>query len=104
MTTDPKGVLFMSPNLVIDLSTPAAPEAWKHGDVGDAEGLQKRDVWRKRKVMKDILEHRMLEFSHEQQDQWRALNEFHNHYKCSDEVPDLPLTLRAGACAAPHHT
>lgn len=107
--TDPKGLLFMVPHLQIDLSQPAPIEEWKHGDTADAEGLTKKDVWKKKKVMSDILNHRMLSFTDDQQDQWRALNEFHNRFKCSDEVPVLPLTLRAGTtherkcfCLLPH--
>lgn len=96
--TDPKGLLYMANDLVIDVSKVEAPiEVWKHGDLADAEGLTKKDVWKKKRVMTDILEHRMTSFSHEQQDQWRALNEFHNSFQCSDDVPPLPLTLRAGA-------
>lgn len=98
LITDPKGVLFMAPNLVVDVSQPASPEPWKHGDIGDAEGLEKKNVWRKKKVMSDILEHRMLSFTHEQQDQWRTLNEFHERFQCSDQVPNLPFSLHAGGC------
>lgn len=94
--TDPNGVFFMSHGLVIDLSKPPPIETWKHGDFSDAEGLQKKDVWKKGRVMNDILQHRMLAFPPEQQDQWRAINEFHTRYVRSDEVPNLPLTLRAG--------
>lgn len=96
LMTDPKGVIFMEPGVVMDLSVPAKVETWKHGDIGDAEGLQKKDVWRKRRVMRDILDHRMVSFTKEQKDQWRALNEFHERYTCSDQVPNSPLTLRAG--------
>lgn len=94
--TDPKGIMFMTKDLKVDLSLAAQPEHWLHGDLRDAEGLSKKDVWRKSKVMSDILIHRMSAFTPEQQDQWRALNKFHELYKVSDEVPDLPLTLRAG--------
>lgn len=94
--TDPKGLIFMAPNLEIDLSEPAPIEKWQHGDIGDAEGLAKNQVWKKRRVMKDILEHRMQPFTKEQKDQWRALKEFHDTFTCSDGVPSLPLTLRAG--------
>lgn len=100
--SDPKGVLFMQRGIEVDLSQPPEAEVWKHGDVCDAEGLQKRDVWKKSRVMKDILRHRMLSFTEEQQDQWRALNEFHERFKCSDEVPNLPIQLRAGACVPIH--
>lgn len=94
--TDPKGLLFMAEDLVVDLEEAAPIEHWKHGDVGAAEGLTKRDVWKERKVMSDILDHTMLSFSQDVQDQWRALSSFHKRFRCSDEVPNLPLTLRAG--------
>lgn len=94
--TDPKGLLFMCKGFAPDLSQPALPERWKHGDVGDAEGLLKKDVWQKRKVMLDILKHRMTKFTPEQKDQWRALNDFHEQYHVSDQVPNLPISLRAG--------
>lgn len=94
--TDPKGLLFMSEGFVADLSKPAASESWHYADIGDAEGLSKAHVWKKKKVMSDILHHRMCEFSEEQQDQWRAMNEFHERFDVSDKVPALPLTLRAG--------
>lgn len=94
--TDPKGLLFMSKGLVVDLSQPANSEPWRHGNVSDAEGLQKKDVWKKDKVLNDILRHRMVSFSTEERDQWRAINEFHHRFLRSDEVPNLPLTLRAG--------
>lgn len=86
----------MCPNISIDLSKSAPPEPWLYGNIGDAEGLQKKQVWSKSRVMSDILNHRMLSFSDDQQDQWRAVNEFHERFKCSDEVHNLPLTLRAG--------
>ena len=69
--------------------------AW---DLGDAEGLKKKDVWFKRKVMSDILDHRMAAFTANQQDQWRALKAFHDQYETSDAVPSMPITLRAGVC------
>lgn len=50
-------------------------------------------------VMSDILNHRMVDFSAVQQDQWRALNEFHEFYRTSDAVPDLPIHIRAGELA-----
>lgn len=94
--TDPKGIMFMSKDVKIDLSKAAEPERWLYGDLRDAEGLSKKDVWRKSKVMSDILMHRMGAFTPEQQDQWRAINKFHELYRVSDEVPQLPLKLRAG--------
>lgn len=94
--TDPKGIFFMASNLVIDISKPPRPEAWKHGDYSDAEGLQRKDVWKKKRVMSDILDFRITNLPAEKQDQWRALNEFHNRYRRSDEVPTLPLTIRSG--------
>lgn len=97
--TDPKGLLFMAENFVADLSMPAPPETWKHGDFSDAEGLKKKDIWKKKKVLSDILLHRMIPFTEEQKDQWRAMNEFHTKYQLSDEVPCLPLALRAGKAA-----
>lgn len=103
MVTDEKGLFFMAAELQVNISEPAHAETWKHGDLGDAEGLVKRDVWKKKKVMEDILKHRMKDFTPEQKDQWRALGEFHDGYQCSDDVPTLPLTLRAGACSGPKH-
>lgn len=100
LESDPKGLLFMSQDFVADLSKPAKIETWKHGDTTDAEGLTKKDVWRKSKVLTDILQHRMTDFSPTQKDQWRALNHFHERFKLSDEVPHLPLHLRAGKCVA----
>lgn len=95
---DPNGLLFMSEDVVVDLKNPASPEPWKRGDVGEAEGLKKKDVWKKRKVLSDIIEHRMLCFSPEEQDQWRCIKQFHQRYQISDEVPNLPLSLKAGVC------
>lgn len=99
MITKPQGLLFMSPGINIDVSMPAMAESWKHGDLDDAEGLSKKDVWQKKRVMSDILNHLMATFTQEQQDQWRALNEFHERFKHSDEVQELPLVLRAGVCS-----
>lgn len=47
-------------------------------------------------VLKDILEYRMLNFTPEQQDQWRAMKEFHDKFTTSDSVPNLPISIRAG--------
>lgn len=103
--TDPKGLMFMSEGVKIDLTVPPAPEKWLHGDLKDAEGLQKKDVWRKSKVMSDIVNHTMLSFSKEKQDQWRALNEFHLRYKHSDEVPNLsPFSIKAGVIDTTHNS
>lgn len=93
---DPKGFLFIRENVQIDLQQPAPKEKWRLGDAHDAEGLQRRDYWHKSKVMSDILNHRMQDFTAEQKDQWRALNWFHNTYQTSDALPDMPLSLRAG--------
>lgn len=96
--TDPKGLFFINKDVVIDVShQQASVEVWKHGDIGDAEGLQKKETWSKKRVMHDILTHRMPSFTQEQQDQWRALSDFHESFRCSDMVPQLPLNLRAGA-------
>lgn len=94
--TDPKGLLFMSEGLEIDLSRAATPEKWKHGDLSEAEGLNKHDVWKKSRVLGDIINHTMLPFPPEQQDQWRAMHQFHQLYNVSDKVPDLPISIRAG--------
>lgn len=96
LVTDPKGLMFMSEGIKVDLSKPVQPEKWKHGDIRDAEGLTRKDVWKKTKVMSDIIDHLMLPFSPEQQDQWRAIKYFHERYTRSNEVPNLPLVLRPG--------
>lgn len=49
-STDPKGLLMMKEDAVIDLNTPADVELWRHGDVHEAEGLDHKDVWKKDKV------------------------------------------------------
>lgn len=48
--TDPQGVLMMKANTVIDLNNPPEVEVWRHGDIGEAEGLLENDVWKKDKV------------------------------------------------------
>eukprot|EP00965_Chrysotila_dentata_P111378 3682098-Pleurochrysis_carterae.AAC.1 len=37
----------------------------------------------------------MLNFTPAQRDQWRAIAAFHEEFSCSDQVPHLPLTIRA---------
>lgn len=46
-------------------------------------------------VLRDILEYRMKDFTPAQKDQWRAMKTFHDMYKTSDSVPNLPISLRA---------
>lgn len=53
-TTDEKGALIMREGAKVDLSTPAKIEVWRHGDIGDAEGLSKKDVWKKKKVFAHV--------------------------------------------------
>lgn len=96
MVTAAQGFRFMVPYPQVDMSTPAEMQSWKHGDVGDAEGLGKKEVWQKTKVLTDIVEHRMADAPEAQRDQWKAIAHFHNSYKTSGEVLPLPLALRAG--------
>lgn len=48
--TAPKGLLYMKEGAAVDLTIPASIEPWKHADVSDAEGLDKKDVWQKKKA------------------------------------------------------
>eukprot|EP00965_Chrysotila_dentata_P091625 3025459-Pleurochrysis_carterae.AAC.1 len=47
------------------------------------------------KAFNDITNHTALEFPTAQQDQWKALKNFHDRYETSDSVPNLPITLSA---------
>eukprot|EP00965_Chrysotila_dentata_P203929 6182032-Pleurochrysis_carterae.AAC.4 len=107
----PEGLLFMLNGRFPDVSVPADVETWKPAKTTSAEGLgvddraaasaqlhdQKRNKpWKRTKVFSDIMNYSMLSFSADQQDQWRALNRFHDLYATCDTVPSLPIS-----CAAP---
>lgn len=52
LISDPDGALIMRANAKVDLSKPAEIELWRHGDVGEGEGLNATDVWKKNKVLR----------------------------------------------------
>ena len=68
-------------------------EPWLFAEKTDAEGLEKRQYWQKQKVMNDIRQHTALAFSPAQQDQWAALENFHDWYPTSNQVPTLPFSV-----------
>ena len=74
------------------LSSNPGVSAWKHG--APTEGIPEKKTWQKERVFRDILEHRMLPFSADQQQQWHALHQFHNLYPTADSVPALPIHLQ----------
>lgn len=75
------------------LATDPGVDAWKHGQ--PVEGMPEKKTWQQTKVFGDILNHRMLDQTPEQQAQWRALHQFHLNYPTADSVPPLPQTLTA---------
>ena len=70
-------------------------DAWKLGK--PTEGVPEKSTWQQERVFRDILEHRMLNFSADQQQQWHALHRFHQLYETADSVPSLPITLQSPA-------
>ena len=82
------------------LSEPFLLEPWRFAETSDAEGLSKAlkkgDIWHRKKVMRDIRQHTATEFPPEQQDQWAALDAFHDSYPTSDSVPLVPFSTSGG--------
>lgn len=74
--------------------TELSTEPWMFAEQTDAEGLSKRDAWHRKKVMNDIRKFTARSFPCEQQDQWAALDGFHDAYTTSDSVPALPFSVR----------
>ena len=66
-------------------------DSWKLGR--PTEGVPTKSTWQQDKVLRDVLEHRMLNFSSNQKQQWHAMHEFHSLYETADSVPALPLSL-----------
>ena len=75
------------------LSANPGVDAWKLGKA--VEGVPEKATWQQERVFRDILEHRMLSFSADLQEQWRTLKSFHDVYATADSVPSLPLRLQS---------
>eukprot|EP00965_Chrysotila_dentata_P078201 2578222-Pleurochrysis_carterae.AAC.1 len=122
-----EGLLFMLPDKFPQVAVKPLVETWKPAESNSAEGpdlvgqdhlaagdsteqrtisaaaaTKKSDkAWKQQKVFHDITSAKsMCAFSSNQRDQWRALAAFHADTTCSDQVPDLPMTLRAPPAAA----
>ena len=67
-------------------------DSWKMGR--PTEGVPLKKTWQIDRVLKDV-EHRMQSFTEHQQDQWRALFQFHRLYSSADALPSLPIHLSA---------
>ena len=74
-------------------TTPYTVEPWRYAEASDAEGLEKKDIWHRKKVMGDIRNHTAASFPPAQQDQWAALDAFHTQYATSDVVPCVPFSM-----------
>lgn len=82
------------------LSEPFPVEPWRFAEKSDAEGLAERfrkklkkgAIWHRKKVMQDIREHTATSFPPTQQDQWAAIDAFHDQYRTSDSVPVVPFS------------
>ena len=82
------------------VSEPFTVEPWRFAEESDAEGLsegfrktlKKGAIWHRKKVMGDIREHTATDFPPAQQDQWAALDTFHDSYPTSDSVPEVPFS------------
>ena len=78
-----------------DVMTECPIEPWKAAEPNPDLDVGKKDAWHRKKVMKDIRQHTAAEFSSEQQEQWAALDMFHDLYPTSDSLPtSLPISLK----------
>ena len=90
LVTLPQGQLIMKTLPDVLLSPPIEP--WKPAEPDEAEGITKRDSWHK--VMRDIREHTAKSFPALQQEQWAAIDSFHDTYRTSDALPpSLPISI-----------
>jgi len=104
--TKPEGLIFMqdaaayssNPNLKVTpnasfpkLSRDPGVDKWKLGK--PVEGVPAKKTWKQEKVFSDILEHRMVSFPEQQQQQWHAMKYFHDTFPTADTLPPLPITL-----------
>ena len=60
-----------------------------------AKVVQRPKVWSKKKVFGDIINHTAKEFPPADQDQWAALQNFHDVHPTSDSVPTVPFQCSA---------
>ena len=70
-------------------------EPWKASEPDAEQNIGKRDAWHRKKVMRDIRQHTALSFPSKQQEQWAAIDMFHDLYPKSDSLPmSLPISLK----------
>ena len=92
-----------------DLAVNPGVESWvasvpaEGGAAAAAAGHEtsKKKPWNAPRVFSDILNHRMLNFTSDEQEQWRALHAFHEQYTTAG---DCSLVLCLCACIPAAHT
>ena len=95
LVTNKEGLLVMQslPNVFTELPI----EPWKPQEPDPEQGVGRKEAWHRKKVMSDIRAHTVidLEYPAKIQEQWAALDMFHDMYPTSDSLPtSLPISLK----------
>jgi hypothetical protein len=89
-----QGLFVMQSLPDVTLECPIEP--WGKANEPDAEqDIGKTDSWHRTKVLGDIRKHTALKFPPKQQEQWSAIDLFHDLYPTSVSLPtSLPISLQ----------